>query len=97
MRKQSIPSSLLDQQLMREEVGMGTRLVRSMHLYHHIIFFTGALFSVVVSSESVSALLGSLLWPLLLPVMLDINILCNSGSIFFVMAGLDLIAAPLVL
>ncbi len=57
----------------------------------------GALFSVVVSSESVAALLGSLLWPLLLPVMLDIKLLCNSGSIFFVMAGFNVVAVPLVM
>ncbi len=57
----------------------------------------GALFSVVVSSESVAALLASLLWPLILPVMLDIKLLCNSGSIYFVMAGFNVVAAPLVM
>ena len=89
--------TILSKLVSSEDQGRDIHTLHYKYIFMHTSIHAGALFSVVISSESVAALGAAILWPLLFPVTLQQTNSLNSGSIFFIMAALDVLVIPLAM
>ena len=59
------------------------------------LFFSGALFSIVASVESLASLLAGIAFPIILPITLEHNL--NPGTSYMIMSAVGVIGLPFLM